>query len=960
MTAFGLTAAQLAEAFPFHFVVDRDLRILQVGPAWARVVPGVRPGTAAADVFRLQRPAGPMTYAALAGRLGSLLIVECADGGLPLRGELMATTDGALVFLGSPVIREEADLARFHLSVSDWPAHDSAGDYVFLLRGKDISLREARELTAQLARQRDALERALASARDENLARRQSERRAQVVLNTALDAVITIDGAGRVTFFNEQAERTFGWTREEAIGRSLASLIIPESQRQAHTLGMARYRETGEGPVIGRRIEVTAQHRNGRQFPVELSITPTPVDGGTDFSAFLRDVSAERQAERLLRAQSEAARLLATAPSLAAVARTLLEEVGRHLGSPCGAIWLKDRRSVPRTGEPAPIESLRCLAAWSDADLESTPFMAQTRTLTFQPNTGFPGATLNAGHPLVMDVDLWNQDYPRGAAARDAGLRWAIAVPLTGESTPFGTIEFFSRTHDWPAPDALNALAAIGGHLSQFIMRERSERSLAAEQQRLALALEASSLGTWSRYAASGIGSVDGRSLRMLGYEEGEADTSLSAWGRLIHPDDIPRLQQAFSAHESGATQSFDCEFRARHRLGHWVWILTRARIIERDETGAPVRVAGTFLDITERKRAEDLQRRNDVRIRAMIDNLLEGLFILDGQHRIQQANRTLARMLGYDDAQLPGLSIGEVLPGSLTPDGTALSDAYSQSFGQVAEQVARRRDGTLLPVEVRLYDVETPDTPLVAGYVRNLQPVQQADRLKKQFVASVSHELRTPLTAIRGAIGLLSGGAVGQLPPEARPVLAVAERNIDRLRTLIGDLLDFERIQSGLLTVDMTEVSLDAIMRGALDQVGALADEGGVRLEMEPSGLTVRADETRLTQVLVNLLSNAIKFSPGGSRVHVDAQRRNADVEVRVRDQGRGVPEELRELIFEPFRQVEQSDSRRHRGAGLGLAICRALVGQHGGRIGVTPNPAGGSTFWFTIPRTIQEPEHG
>ncbi|MFI5120847.1 MAG: sensor histidine kinase, partial [Thermoanaerobaculia bacterium] len=188
----------------------------------------------------------------------------------------------------------------------------------------------------------------------------------------------------------------------------------------------------------------------------------------------------------------------------------------------------------------------------------------------------------------------------------------------------------------------------------------------------------------------------------------------------------------------------------------------------------------------------------------------------------------------------------------------------------------------------------------------------REVDRLKREFVSSISHELRTPLTSIRGSLGLLAAGALGALPEEAAEIVAVAERNVVRLIGLINDILDLERLEGGRLEMELESVETSPIVTRALEAVQSFADEAAISLVAEPASVRVRADADRLVQVLVNLLSNAVKFSSPGGTVAVRVVPGLSMAEFQVEDRGRGVPPSLREAIFERYRQVEASDSRR------------------------------------------------
>jgi len=214
-----------------------------------------------------------------------------------------------------------------------------------------------------------------------------------------------------------------------------------------------------------------------------------------------------------------------------------------------------------------------------------------------------------------------------------------------------------------------------------------------------------------------------------------------------------------------------------------------------------------------------------------------------------------------------------------------------------------------------------------------------------------VSHELRTPLTSIRGSLGLLVAGVTGELTPQGRELVRLAERNAVRLTALINDILDFERLDSGRVSMQFAAADLQALVEQSFESVRAFADEKGISLASRPTEAWAWADADRIVQVLVNLLSNAIKFSPAGREVRVWAEDHGSRVRLFVKDQGRGIPATYRQRIFERFVQVEDSDKRDQGGTGLGLAICKAIVEHHGGRIGVESEVKVGSTFWFEIP---------
>ena len=234
---------------------------------------------------------------------------------------------------------------------------------------------------------------------------------------------------------------------------------------------------------------------------------------------------------------------------------------------------------------------------------------------------------------------------------------------------------------------------------------------------------------------------------------------------------------------------------------------------------------------------------------------------------------------------------------------------------------------------------------------------LKELEEVKQQFVAMVSHDLRTPLTSIKGFLELLAGGVYGDLNPTGEHRAGLAQRNITRLISLINDLLDYEKLQSGKFSLDCREIDVASPINRSIDALRFFAEKEEVALETEDVNFKAYADEERLVQILVNLISNSVKFSPKGGRVLVTAAPKENLVEFSVIDQGRGVPKDMQEAIFERFKQVKTTDATEKGGTGLGLPICKALAECHGGAIGVESEEGKGSRFWFTVPMRKPEP---
>ncbi len=375
----------------------------------------------------------------------------------------------------------------------------------------------------------------------------------------------------------------------------------------------------------------------------------------------------------------------------------------------------------------------------------------------------------------------------------------------------------------------------------------------------------------------------------------------------------------------------------------------TSAPIVEDARTTGAVL---TFQDSAERKKAEAALRESEASTRAVIDNMLGGLIVIEPSGFIELVNPAALQIFGYTREELVGQHLALLVPPQAGPDPRVfLKAARGKALGNITEWEGRRKNGEVFPFELSMFEFTTHTGRHLAGSIRDISEKKEVERLKKEFLSTVSHELRTPLTSLRGSLGLLAGGALGNLSDEAREVVEIAERNCTRLIGLVNDILDLERLEAGRMEMRIEEQELDAILKRSVESVSGMAQTHGVSLRASPTTARIRGDADRLVQVVINLLSNAVKFSPRDSTVSVSARMDGPWAEVRVTDRGRGVPAALREAIFERFKQVEASDARQKGGTGLGLAICKAIVEQHGGRIGVESEEGKGSMFWFRVP---------
>ena len=345
---------------------------------------------------------------------------------------------------------------------------------------------------------------------------------------------------------------------------------------------------------------------------------------------------------------------------------------------------------------------------------------------------------------------------------------------------------------------------------------------------------------------------------------------------------------------------------------------------------------------------SKDREERDEL-FRLLSSAASEGIIILGDLH-ILEANNAFGRLFGHATGDV----IGQPLAGFIAPESReAVARHIASNSERPCDIRGRRQNGSTFDIEIVVRRITYRGQPSLGCVLRDISERKEIDRLKSEFVSIVSHELRTPLTSIRGSLGLMEAGAVGELPPKAHELTRIARQNADRLIRLINDILDLEKIEAGKIQLQIAAVDASDLVDSTVAELRGMAELYKVSIETDVACREpVAGDRDRVVQILTNLLSNAVKFSPEGGVVRVSIAPGSAGyMRFAVRDQGQGISPEQQGRLFTRFEQLEAANTRRRGGTGLGLAISRSLVEQQGGRIGVESTPGAGSEFWFELP---------
>ncbi|MGV3760511.1 MAG: PAS domain S-box protein, partial [Actinomycetota bacterium] len=405
-----------------------------------------------------------------------------------------------------------------------------------------------------------------------------------------------------------------------------------------------------------------------------------------------------------------------------------------------------------------------------------------------------------------------------------------------------------------------------------------------------------------------------------------------------IYADHRFRPDQLLIDHD--VTSGVHVTIRGRVRPVGLIGVYTRTRRVFTDDDVHVVQAVANVV-------ASGVQRdAHERRLRSFLDAAPDATLIVDPAGRIVNANAQCEVLFGYSREELQRLSVDALVPDAARSHHAGYRRAFEQegrarAMGEGIELVARRRDGSTVPVDIMLRPFHTDEGAFVVAAVRDITDRRRNETAREAFLHAVSHELRTPLTAVLGFSSLLTDHFAHELGGDTRQLVDRIHASASKLDRLLSDLLDLDRLGRGVLEAQRREVELLPLVQHAADSVQL---EGRtLTVAVEPPDLVASVDAAQLERIIENLVVNAVRHTPATSQIEVVVSRSANGVLLRVDDDGYGVPAEIRDQIFEPFRRKEGTSAP---GTGIGLSLVARFAELHGGRAWVEDRPGGGASF--------------
>ena len=755
---------------------------------------------------------------------------------------------------------------------------------------------------------------------------RESEERLRHIASSAQDAILMLDEAGNVEFWNEAAERMFGYPREEVLGRNLHTILPPLSFRDAHLRAFPHFQRTGQGAAIGKTVELAGLRRDGSEFPLELSLSAVQVKGAWHSIGIIRDMSDRKEAEKALRESEDKFRTVAdhtynweywrAADGSLAYSSPSCERITGYTAEE----FLQDPRLMTRIMHQDDLEAFKShlhdtARTAAPTDCATPDFRILTRS----------GEERWIAHVCQEVFDGAGKTLGRRACNRDV--------------TPQKKTE----------QDILQKQQQL----------EELNQALHSSEDKLKTFFELSSDAIFIHDYEGNLKEVNQTACDRLGYTREEVlSLHLSCLDLPEFAEKIPEILDQLRI-------SKKIVFETVHigKNGCRVPVEVSSKEIE---LAGEVLVFSTARDITERT----LFQKKLLKLSKAVENSPVTVIITDHLGLIEYVNPKFTEITGY----LPEEVIGQnprILNAGVQPQELYRELWRTILAGQEwrGDFCNRKKNGdihwdhvSISPIRdeqgsitnfVALKEDVTEQKRIAGELLAAQDAAHAANRFKSEFLANMSHEIRTPLNAI---IGFSALTLKTNLPPRQQDYIRKINTAGELLLTIINDILDLSKIEAGRMVMEQIPFRLETMLATVVSLVQQKAVDKGLQVAVESApevSSCLIGDGHRLGQIISNLLSNAVKFTERGQITLETAllakEENRVQLKFSVSDTGIGISAEQITKLFQPFTQADGSTTRRFGGTGLGLSISKQMVEMMGGEIWCESTPGVGSIFRFT-----------
>ena len=763
---------------------------------------------------------------------------------------------------------------------------------------------------------------------------RENEEKARAVLDTAPDAILTINQDGTIESINTASEKIFGYAAQELIGKNV-KMLMPSPYQEEHDGYLGAYLRTGQKKVIGSNQEVVGQRKDGTTFPLSLAVGEFKRDGQSYFTGIVQDITERVQAQEALR-MSES--------------RFALAMRGTSDGLWDWDIVTDEVWYAPRFKE---------LLGYAEDEF---PHTFENWESCLHPEDKEP--TLEAIRQHLDEDEFFDTEYR--LKNKDGEYRWFRARGIAQRDDAGKPIRMAGSIQD--THDQKRAQQEVNRYAGD-LWRAREE--IKATQKRFEIAVDGASDGLWDWNIVTNEIWYSHRFKDLLGYSDKDFQNLFESWKSVIHPEHRPSVMESLTRHLE-ASKSFDVEYRAQTKRGEYRWYRSRGKAI-RDKSGKAIRMAGAIQDITDRKKTEVQLRRQAT----AMSSTLEGIAILDDTGRFTYMNQAHAAVYGYDQ---PDRLIGQSWEILYSPNEVARlqSGAFVvlSNYGKWQGEVTGRMcNGDPVDAEISLTALEGGELVCVCRDITDRKHAEtelahRAEELEKSnkelddFAYIASHDLKEPLRGIHNYATFLIEDYQGTIDEDGMAKLATLQRLTQRMEKLIDTLLEFSRV--GRVDLAFEETDLDQVLSDVMESLRVRLDEIGIDVRTPAPLPMVQCDRARIGEVFRNLVTNAMKYNDKPDKwIEIgvadndlgdgELEAKGDDVSAKgqfvfyVRDNGIGIPEKHMNSIFRIFKRLHGRD-KFGGGTGAGLTIVKKIVERHGGRVWVESTYGEGTTFKFTL----------